>query len=133
MLLYSLASSLWLLLLFLSSVVLMVDNVVLGCVVLLCLVSAAVVAWFLAQEDGLAVANILYGRVNPSGKTPVTWGKAPREAAYTRQTQWPGGREDTGRPGGPGFDPEDHVFDQRVARYIEGLEMGYRWFEAHTI
>ncbi len=96
-------------------------------------VPAIVAAWYPGQEDGLAVANILYGRVNPSGKTPVTWGKAPREAAYTRQTQWPGGREDTGLPGGPGFDPEDHVFDQRVARYIEGLEMGYRWFEAHNI
>ncbi len=96
-------------------------------------VPAVVAAWCPGQEDGLAVANILYGRVNPSGKTPVTWGNAPREAAYTRQTQFPGEREDTGLPGGPGFDPEDHVFDQRVTRYIEGLEMGYRWFEAHDI
>src|SRR5699024_2207561 len=96
-------------------------------------VPSVVAAWYPGQEDGLVVANVLYGEVNPSGKSPVTWGNAPREAAYARQTQFPGEREDTGLPGGPGFDDEDHIYDQRVTRYIEGLEVGYRWFEAHDI
>lgn len=37
---------------------------------------AVLAAWFLGSEAGHAVADIVTGRVSPSGRTPVTWPRA---------------------------------------------------------
>lgn len=61
-------------------------------------VPAVLQAWYPGMEDGNAVANILYGKVNPSGKLPVTFGNSEREAAYATEEQFPGTRMKTGNP-----------------------------------
>lgn len=94
-------------------------------------VPAVLQAWFPGMEDGNAVANILYGKVNPSGKLPMTFGATEREAAFATEKQFPGTRQNTGKPGGPG--PYGDGSDQLIAQYIEGLEMGYRWYEANDV
>jgi beta-glucosidase len=94
-------------------------------------VPAVLQAWFPGMEDGNAVANLLYGKVNPSGKLPVTFGATEREAAFATEEQYPGTRQDTGKVGGPG--PYGDGSDQLIAKYTEGLEMGYRWYEANDV
>ena len=94
-------------------------------------VPAVLQAWFPGMEDGNAVANLLYGKVNPSGKLPMTFGATEREAAFATEEQYPGTRQDTGKPGGPG--PYGDGSDQLIAQYTEGLEMGYRWYEANNV
>jgi beta-glucosidase len=99
-------------------------------------------AWYPGQEDGNVVAEALFGITNFSGKLPITIGRTDREAAYETQQQYPGVLEDTGVPGGIGRDPQCEDPDdappcessgpapQRVVRYSEDLDMGYRWYEA---
>ncbi|MFS0820368.1 beta-glucosidase [Bacillus sp. 1P02SD] len=94
-------------------------------------VPAVLEAWYPGMEDGNAVANLLYGKVNPSGKLPMTFGATEREAAFATEKQYPGTRQDTGKPGGPG--PYGNGSDQLIAQYTEGLEMGYRWYEANNV
>lgn len=94
-------------------------------------VPAVLEAWFPGMEDGNAVANLLYGVANPSGKLPMTFGATAREAAFATQEQFPGTRQDTGKPGGPG--PYGDGSDQLIAQYTEALEMGYRWYESHDV
>ncbi|WP_059174241.1 glycoside hydrolase family 3 protein [Bacillus sp. FJAT-27445] len=93
-------------------------------------VPAVLEAWFPGMEDGNAVANLLYGKVNPSGKLPMTFGATAREAAFATEKQYPGTRQDTGKPGGPG--PYGNGSNQMIAQYTEGLQMGYRWYEANN-
>ncbi|SDN70937.1 glycoside hydrolase family 3 protein [Bacillus sp. OK048] len=94
-------------------------------------VPAVLEAWYPGMEDGNAVANLLYGKVNPSGKLPMTFGATEREAAFATEKQFPGTRQDTGKPGGPG--PYGNGSDQLIAQYTEGLKMGYRWYEANKV
>ena len=94
-------------------------------------VPAVLEAWNPGMEDGNAVANLLYGKVNPSGKLPMTFGATEREAAFATEEQFPGTRKDTGKPGGPGAYGDGS--DQLITQYTEGLEMGYRWYEANDV
>ncbi|WP_156816515.1 beta-glucosidase [Oceanimonas smirnovii] len=99
-------------------------------------VPALFAAWFPGQEDGDIMADMLFGALNPSGKLPVTFPNSAREAAFATEAQYPGLREENGLPGGKGF-PQNGVFgdgsDQLVSHYTEGLEMGYRWYEANGV
>jgi beta-glucosidase len=74
-------------------------------------VAAVLEAWMMGQAGGGAVADILFGRVNPSGKLAETF---PRRLEDTPSfSNFPGERD--------------------VARYGEGLFVGYRWYDARDI
>jgi beta-glucosidase len=87
-------------------------------------VPALVEAWYPGQEDGTAVANILFGVRNPSGKLPMTFGNSAMEAAHSTRAQFPG----------VFIDPPHWLDRPRVeAQYTEDLQMGYRWYEANNV
>jgi beta-glucosidase len=67
-------------------------------------------AWYPGEEDGNALAALLFGDVNPSGKLPVTF---PRTETQT-----------------PAAQPERYPGVNGTATYSEGLQVGYRWYDA---
>ena len=80
-------------------------------------VPAVLEAWFPGQEDGNIVARLLLGLANPSGRLPVTYPKAASDVPARLPEQYPGV-------------PADGV---PTATYSEGLEVGYRWYDAQKI
>ncbi|HSO53190.1 MAG TPA: glycoside hydrolase family 3 C-terminal domain-containing protein [Actinomycetes bacterium] len=80
---------------------------------------AVLEVWNQGTEDGHVVADLLFGVVNPSGKVPTSYPRSQDDTLYAgRPERYPGTDEGDGYP---------------VIRYSEGLEIGYRWFQAQAI
>lgn len=80
---------------------------------------AIVETWFPGQEDGNIVADVLFGRVNPSGKLPVTFpleGKGFLDSITP--VQFPGAIAEDGKT--------------QTVSYDERLAIGYRWYDANV-
>ncbi|HEY4464733.1 MAG TPA: glycoside hydrolase family 3 C-terminal domain-containing protein [Streptosporangiaceae bacterium] len=76
-------------------------------------VKGVVEAWYPGQEDGNAIAAVLFGDVNPSGHLPVTFPQSLAQVPASTPAQWPG------------------VNGQ--VQYSEGLDVGYRWYDAKNL
>jgi beta-glucosidase len=76
-------------------------------------VPAVLEAWYPGEEDGHAVADVLTGKVNPSGKLPLSFPRSAEDTLASNPEQYPG--------------------VNGVAHYSEGLEVGYRGYTAHNI
>jgi beta-glucosidase len=70
-------------------------------------------AWYPGQEDGNAIAALLFGDVNPSAKLPETFPRSQGDLPTRTAQQYPG--------------LNGH------AVYSEGLDVGYRWYDAKGI
>jgi len=66
---------------------------------------ALLVAWFPGTEAGNAVADVLTGRVSPSGRTPITWPRALGQIPLFY------GQRNSGRP----ENPKDHY----TSKYLD--------------
>jgi len=87
--------------------------------------AAAIEIWYPGIRGAEALANILFGDVNPSGKLPVTFAKSDADLPH---------------PKIPGFDLLPTRAAQRGSRpermpdfdidYTEDLKVGYKWFDA---
>jgi len=79
-------------------------------------VPAILVSFLPGQQIGNAFADVLFGKVNPCARLPLTF---PREENETRLTpaQW------------PGLPPQTPSFNY----YTEQLLVGYRWYHAYGI
>jgi len=97
-------------------------------------VPAILEAWYPGEEDGHAVAAVLFGDVNPSGKLPITFPRRLEDLPANTVEQYPGtGQVEPYRnaefdmsakaPPGPGG----------VAHYSEGILVGYRYYDAKGI
>lgn len=76
-------------------------------------VPALLEAWYPGEEDGNAVAAVLFGDVDPSGKLPITFPKQLADLTANTPAQYPG--------------------INGVVRYSEGVFVGYRHFDADHI
>ncbi len=77
-------------------------------------VAAIVQGWYIGSEAGNALADVILGLVNPSGKLPFTWYDALEDCAAHALNTYPG----TWRTDG------SKVIDEE---YKEGIYVGYRW------
>ena len=78
-------------------------------------VSAFVHCWYLGSMSGHSLCDVLSGKVNPSGRLPVTFGK--------EQADYPCFQY--GKEGYPGVNKQVY--------YKEGIYVGYRWFDTKKV
>jgi beta-glucosidase len=97
-------------------------------------VAAVVESWYPGIRGSEAIANVLFGDVNPSGKLPLTFPKSEADLPHPIHVGPPKPDADhpmpklAGAPGligmamgiGPFFD----------VNYDEGLKVGYKWYDA---
>jgi beta-glucosidase len=66
-------------------------------------------SWYPGQEYGNALASLLFGDVDPSGKLPVTFPASLADVPAHTTAQWPG--------------------QNNTVQYSEGVDVGYRWYD----
>ena len=82
-------------------------------------VPAVVQGWFVGSEAGEAIASVLAGDVNPSGKLPFTWYASLDQCGAHALDAY------------PGIWRADHkIIDEE---YKEGLFVGYRWIDKQIV
>ena len=72
-------------------------------------------AWYPGMEGGTALARLLFGEVNPSGKLPVTFPKKLSESGAHALGEYPGDKDTTN------------------VRYNEGVFVGYRYNDTYHV
>ena len=82
-------------------------------------VPAILQAWFLGSESGNSLADVIFGRVNPSGKLPMTFPVRLDDVAAHAVGEYPGTKR-----------ADSDIVD---IRYNEGVMVGYRWFDTRKI
>ncbi|MGO9959566.1 MAG: glycoside hydrolase family 3 C-terminal domain-containing protein [Solirubrobacteraceae bacterium] len=76
-------------------------------------VASVVDAWYPGQTSGESLADVLFGKVDPSGHLPVTFPTSLAQVPASTDAQFPG------------------VNGQVL--YSEGLDVGYRWYDASNL
>jgi beta-glucosidase len=76
-------------------------------------VPALVEAWYPGEEDGNAVADMLFGDANPGGRLPITFPVRAEDTLASNPEQYPG--------------------LNGVVHYSEGLSVGYRGYQEKNI
>jgi beta-glucosidase len=82
-------------------------------------VPAIVQGWFIGSESGEALARVLTGEVNPSGKLPYTWYRQLNDCGAHALNTYPGR-----------WIEEDRLFTQE---YKDDIFVGYRWTDKKKI
>jgi len=90
-------------------------------------VSAVLEAWFAGSKGADAVANILFGDVNPSAKLPMTFPHSEADLPHPNLVIPP--KEAQGRAAVMKSGEAKPTF---AVTYDEGLKVGYKWYDAEN-
>lgn len=82
-------------------------------------VPAILQAWFLGSEAGNSIADVIFGKVNPSGKLPMTFPVKLEDVAAHAVGEYPGVKRQ-----------DKDIWDEK---YSEGILVGYRWHDTKKI
>jgi beta-glucosidase len=102
-------------------------------------VGAVLETWYPGISGAQAIANILFGDANPSGKLPVTFPKTEADLPHpelpglnllTAPLPAPPPGPSTPAPAGPGRGGRPAQIPPFDINYSEGLKNGYTWFES---
>lgn len=83
-------------------------------------VGAILAAWYPGSGAAAAIAGVLFGRVNPSGRLPLTFPASEAQLPRPEQIDPETTTSNPGMPRKGGIIPIDYD--------IEGSDVGYRWF-----
>lgn len=90
-------------------------------------VPSIVQAWYLGSESGHAIASVLAGDANPSGKLPFTFPVKLEDNSAHQLGEYPGNKEELAQ--GKGKDQQNPI----NIKYNEGIFVGYRWHDSKNI
>lgn len=90
-------------------------------------VPSIVQAWYLGSESGHALASVLAGDANPSGKLPFTFPVKLEDNSAHQLGEYPGNKEELAQ--GKGKDQQNPI----NIKYNEGIFVGYRWHDTKNI
>jgi beta-glucosidase len=74
---------------------------------------AVVQAWYPGMEGGEALAKMLFGRVNPSGKLPISWPKHLDDCGSQKLGEYPG--------------------NGKTEHYLDDIYVGYRYYDTYQV
>ncbi len=92
-------------------------------------VSAILEAWYAGSSGSDAVANVLFGIVNPSAKLPVTFPRSEADLPHPTIVKPPKATVDADRQGWKRIAAGLPVFQ---VTYDEGVKVGYKWYDAEN-
>jgi beta-glucosidase len=95
-------------------------------------VAGVVEAWYAGSSGHTALANVLVGDVNPTGKLPMTFPKSEADLPHPDRPQIPANSQaqagDVADSGAPTSAASAHSGYE--VHYDEGPQVGYKWYEA---
>jgi beta-glucosidase len=92
-------------------------------------VSGILEAWFAGSRGAEAVANILFGDVNPSAKLPMTFPRSEADLPHPTVVKPPKVTTDADRQGWKRIAAGLPAFQ---VTYDEGVKVGYKWYDAEN-
>jgi beta-glucosidase len=89
-------------------------------------VAAVLEAWYPGQRGGEAIANVIFGEVNPSGRLPLTFPRAIEDLPRPQLDRPPASLDFVRSED---YDAADREEEFRV-EYREGSNIGYKWYDS---
>lgn len=90
-------------------------------------VPAVLQAWYPGQRGGEAIAGILFGDVNPSGRLPISFPKSAEQLPRPKPVVPAGLNSNAASDAGAG---DGSALPSWDVTYREGADVGYRWYAA---
>lgn len=88
-------------------------------------VPAVLEAWYPGSGGGEAIAGVIFGRVNPAGRLPITFPGTAQQLPHPEQV------DPSTTTSLPGVEVKGEIFE--IDYDVEGADVGYRWFERQQL